>query len=336
MTMPAPDRFEEDWRSLRDLLRQGAIGSDKSVMWESFVKEFSPEGEFRELFGEQQNRGYNFLGSGQESCMTTLAKAFQWGTFAASVLFKRVSGKFWDANINRTRSVHLVAYPRYRLFLKRQGLWDDYQRFCAGFGMCPDSFTTAKLFYLSDLILKSLPEGASPRVLEIGGGSGVLAVMLLKRARISSYVIVDLPEMLLFSSKTLRRLFPDMPIRFSHREAPGPLSLPESGALLVTPQDAARLPRDAFDLGLNIDSFQEMSREQVAGYLALVQDTARKGAIFVTANRRKQVGSFDSNPLLYPYGPNEVLLWETDPFFFEVIRADRRDPTLLRVEKIRK
>jgi putative sugar O-methyltransferase len=334
--MPAPDTFEEDWLYLKDLLERRAIGSEKSAIWESLIQGFSAAGAVDDLFKEQKNRGYNFLRSGTESRLTPPAKIFQWATFAASVFFKKLSGRLWDVNLNFSRSGHLLGYPRYRLSLKRRGLWDEYRTFCEGLGMCPDSYNTAKSYFFADLILKSLPGSGPFNVMEIGAGAGILAVMLLKKAPISRYVIVDLPEMLLLSSRTLRHLCPDRPVRFSSCQAAGELALPERATLMTPSQDAARLPGDAFDLCLNIDSFQEMSREQVADYLSLAQRTAKNGATFLTVNRRKTVGSYDNNPLLYPYRANEVLRWQTEPFLFEVLKTGWQDPHLLRVEKIRK
>lgn len=326
--------FEADWQDLKDGIETGRVPSPKSVMWENLIRDFRADGAEGGPGSEQ--RGYNFLRASDEGARLKGEKLWLWATFLASAAFGRVSTALWDFNLDRS-SGPLMTYPKFYRALKLVGIADDYARFCAEMGISTCSFNTAKLFYASSVFLDSVARSAPPpSVLEIGGGTGNLAVMINRRRPIRRYVIVDLPEMLLHSSRTIRRYLPDTPVAFAHRQAGAKLELPDNGFLLVPHYLASRLPDEAFDAAINVDSFQEMSAEQVYGYLDLIGRCARPNAVLMTINRRKQVGTFDNNPLRYPYPASEVIRWENDAFYHSALRVDRKDLHLLRVEKIRK
>lgn len=99
------------------------------------------------------------------------------------------------------------SYPNIIRTLKLLGLWEDYQKFCIELNIAKHSFNTAKLFYVSTVLEEIIQHYARPiRILEIGAGTGSLSVILSKRFNVSQYVIVDLPEMILYSSMTTDHL----------------------------------------------------------------------------------------------------------------------------------
>jgi hypothetical protein len=330
------DAFEADWSALKQAVASGRIESPKSEFWDVVVEDFTqgPSADPADLFKADTSRDYNFLHRTRDGAAA--AKAWQNLTFLASVAFKRAAHALWDFNLNRPANGHLMAYPRYKRELRRQGLGPAYERFCNELGLSTDSYNTAKLFcYASQVSALPLPSSRR-RTLEVGGGTGNMAMLLSRGLPDALHVIVDLPEMLLYSSRTLRHFFPDRPMAFSHSRPGASLELPESGFLFVHHTDARRVPSDAFDLCINIDSFQEMSQPQVAGYLALFQRAAKPGARIFTVNRRKRIGDWDNNPLTYPYGPNKVVRWEADPFTFHSLQAERLDANLIREEIVQK
>lgn len=79
-----------------------------------------------------------------------------------------------------------------------------------------------------------------------------------------------------------------------------------------------------------------MTKEQVHTYLELVRRTLKDGGIFLNLNRRKRLGQYDNNPLLYPSYENEILKWEIDPFFHNALMLNQKDPHFIRVERIKK
>ncbi|MDQ3069601.1 MAG: putative sugar O-methyltransferase [Acidobacteriota bacterium] len=335
------DDFKAAWTELRRRTEAGAVADVKSYMWDKWAKDFptdaSPEDVLARAFQANQNRGYNFLDAAEDQSMRVRTERARLRLrSAATRLVERAATRLWHYNARSPRLKHLKSYPRVEPLMHKLGLWNDYVPACAALGVSHESFNTAKLFYVSSVVAANVPAGAKRlRVLEIGAGTGVLSVFLRTRLDIRQYAIVDIPEMMLQSSLVVRRFFPDAPLAFSHA-AGGETPLPEEGAAFVVPDDAGVLPSDAFDVCLNIDSFQEMDRDQVHGYWALIRRVVKPCGLVVTVNRRKQLREFDNNPLLYPYGDSDVLRWEVDPFFYEGLGRVRKDAHLLRIERARK
>lgn len=335
------DDFKAAWAELRRRTEAGAVANVKSYMWDKWARDFPadapPEDVLARAFEVNQNRGYNFLDAAEDRSLRVKAERARLRVRSAVTrLAERAETRLWHYNARSPRLKHLKGYPRVEPLMRRLGLWDEYIRTCATLGVSHESFNTAKLFYVSSVVASNVPAGAKGlRILEIGAGTGVLSVLLRARLDVRQYAIVDIPEMMLQSSLVVRRFFPDAPLAFSPA-AGGRLPLADTGAAFVVPGDHEALPSDAFDVCINIDSFQEMDRDQVHGYWALIRRVVKPGGLVVTINRRKQLREFDNNPLLYPYGDSEVLRWEVDPFFYEGLGRVRKDAHLLRIERARK
>lgn len=105
-------------------------------------------------------------------------------------------------------------------------------------------------------------------VVEIGTGWGGFAYQLKTLFPETRYVLVDLPELFLFSATYLLTLFPDARVAFA----------PEAGAAAWDDADFVFVPNDAYatvprpDLALNMVSFQEMTTEQVRTYAHWLAD----------------------------------------------------------------
>lgn len=132
-----------------------------------------------------------------------------------------------------------------------------------------------------DVGILPLATGGSerPTVLEIGAGYGGLGHHLAGLPEAPRYVIVDLPEVLLISAVYLTLTNPDKTI---HLYAPGEFDreVPSevwgsSDFLLVPNYRLESLADAAFDLAINMVSFQEMRTEQVETYLDFVARTSR-------------------------------------------------------------
>jgi hypothetical protein len=214
-------------------------------------------------------------------------------------------------------------------------------QFCNRFELSPHSAAGIKACYVASVLKPYVGAQPRPRVIEIGGGLGNLAAITHFQVPLFQYVVVDLPEMLLHSSMALRTYYPDVPAAFLYPGSPDVFRPDAPGFYYCTPDAVADLAEGAFDAGWNIDSFQEMTEGQVAGYLRLLQQAVRPGGHLVTLNRRKRLEAegFDNNPLLYPYArENSVLRWETDLFMDRTFNFDRvrLDGWLLRVEQVRR
>lgn len=133
---------------------------------------------------------------------------------------------------------------------------------------------------------------ADHTVLEIGGGWGGLAYQYRTLFPGARYVIIDLPQVLLFAGTYLRATFPGAKFVAGIENV---LSAEEYDFALLphfAVEELAKMPR--FDLAMNTVSFQEMTSAQVRAY---VHSLASNGCpVLYSHNRRvspnnREVGS---------------------------------------------
>jgi hypothetical protein len=121
--------------------------------------------------------------------------------------------------------------------------------------------------------------------LEIGAGYGRTAYVLLSVFPESTYTIVDIEPALSLSRWYLTQLFPAGRLRF------------------LRPDEALGLARGSVDVALSISSLQEMTADQVRGYLGVLDHVAAGGIVFLkqlTSWRNPADGivmSFDEYPV---------------------------------------
>jgi putative sugar O-methyltransferase len=154
-------------------------------------------------------------------------------------------------------------------------------------------------------IERALGGRAPASIVEIGGGYGRTAYALLSRHPEATYTIVDIEPALTISRWYLSQLFAPERLRF------------------LTPGEAAALGADTFDLGVSISSLQEMTPEQVADYLRLL-DRVVAGDVFLKQwetwhNPDDDVElRFDG----YPFPERwQRLLWEPAPVQTRFVQA---------------
>lgn len=119
---------------------------------------------------------------------------------------------------------------------------------------------------LAYLEARGAARGRKLSLLEIGGGFGFLAYLLTRALPVGRYVIVDIPESLLFSSIYLAAALPGM--RHVLVSDPATMDFSADGIYFVPnlfwTEAAAKLGQ--VDLALNTLSFHEMPRRAVEGY----------------------------------------------------------------------
>jgi putative sugar O-methyltransferase len=144
------------------------------------------------------------------------------------------------------------------------------------------------------------------RVLEIGGGYGRLAWVWLAAHPGVRVVMVDIPPALALAQEYLTRLFFDRPAaRFRADADPAALhaEVLASELAFLTPNQLEALDPLGADVALNVSSLHEMSAEQIARYLELIDRHAAGGFLYTKQWRRR------GNPLddvvtareTYPY-----------------------------------
>jgi hypothetical protein len=119
-------------------------------------------------------------------------------------------------------------------------------------------------------VLPALRERGDRRLVwEIGGGWGGFARTWKTVVPHTTYLIVDLPELFLFSGTYLATLFPDAAIRYWSGEDAGALfrDWEEVDFILVPAGALAAIAPPRLDLTVNMVSFQEMTTDQVSAYV---------------------------------------------------------------------
>ena len=127
-------------------------------------------------------------------------------------------------------------------------------------------------------------------ILEIGGGYGGLAHQLSRLCPNTTYIILDLPETLLFSASYLGTLNPRKSVYLYDKETVAsslaPSGVNEWDFILLPNYKLEALRGMRFELVINILSLQEMQERQVALYLDFIRDTC--DGFFYSNNQDRQ------------------------------------------------
>lgn len=146
-------------------------------------------------------------------------------------------------------------------------------------------------------------------VCEIGGGFGALAEVVIRNTSPRKYFIIDLPEALEIAHNYLAW-------SASIKDASNVWRASSLDSFMINETEIVFIDATTFDasqpgainqvdLFLNSNSFGEMDAEVLGSYLQLIN--AEPGALLLSANRRRQEGEHNFDPLAFTSGfPN----WE--------------------------
>ena len=174
---------------------------------------------------------------------------------------------------------HFEARLRALLELGGDGLCIPESPALGGFGYSIDGrlFNVDTLKFFEVLIgmerggvLPAVRAKERPVVCEIGPGWGGFAYQFKTLIPGATYVLVDFPELFLFSATYLAAVFPQARIVFAGEGSGEPLDGWRDADFVFVPHTRADLVRTLpLDLLVNMVSFQEMTDAQVRGYAAL-------------------------------------------------------------------
>ncbi|MBI3553535.1 MAG: putative sugar O-methyltransferase [Elusimicrobia bacterium] len=155
------------------------------------------------------------------------------------------------------------------------------------------------VIYAAKIIAAAAERGIErPRVLEIGGGLGVLAYLLRSYyGKRLTYYAADLPETLMIQEWYLRSCFPEAATSY---KGTANLFIPaESGLNFV---NAYRLQSQdfTFDVAINIDSMQEMDKKTSAAYIRYIERNISDQGFFFFQNHYGHTAEPTAEPSEYP------------------------------------
>ncbi len=122
-------------------------------------------------------------------------------------------------------------------------------------------------------VLSAIQAADRPAVCEIGAGWGGFAYQFKTLFPRTTYVIVDFPELFLFSATYLGALFPRASVLFGGTSEAPTLAAWRDADFVFVPHSVASLVSSlTLDLTVNMVSFQEMTDAQVRRYAGIVAD----------------------------------------------------------------
>jgi hypothetical protein len=181
-------------------------------------------------------------------------------------------------------------------------------------------------YYYSNLLAGLIPDGVIETVLEIGGGNGNLASVLLHQRPGVRIILVDLPETLEVAFAYLSHLFPSSRILLPNEVAG---AIPESyDVALLTPEQTDLILDGSIDLAVNTDSFQEMTHAQIVRYFDLFDRSTHIGSWVFIKNRVEKVpveGALGAALIDIPPNRFAEFPWRPhwEDYAYEVCRVDR-------------
>lgn len=137
--------------------------------------------------------------------------------------------------------------------------------------------------------------GDSLTVLEVGSGFGRLPEFLMKCLdRKIRYINVDaVPVSMMWFDAYMRRAFPDL--RVATVTGPDSFDIAEFDIVTIPAWHLETVALPQVDIGINIESLQEMSQALVDGYVAFFDRTVRPGGTILLINSREHLFIGDWN-----------------------------------------
>ena len=132
------------------------------------------------------------------------------------------------------------------------------------------------------------------RVLEIGGGIGAIAYLMMAKVKDVRYVIVDLPESLAFSAVYLNVLFPELQNHFVTNL--DELIVHDTPGFTFIPNDLHRELTgrgQTYELAMNTASMREMTVNQVDDYCRTLSQLLGGVGVFFEQNHAADPGRGD-------------------------------------------
>ena len=167
---------------------------------------------------------------------------------------------------------------------------------------------------------RGLANGKHLTVCEIGAGTGYMALAVKLLFPNSTYIIVDLPPILPFSSVFLSTVFPDHRFLFYNCYREEDVRLTDYDFVFLPHYEISTLPDSMCHLLVNIDSLQEMQMDVIEGYFQEIRRLLKEPNFFYCNNNRVDLQDGERIELSsYPYHPDDVQLFSRENEFMKYV-----------------
>ncbi|MFL2676954.1 MAG: putative sugar O-methyltransferase [Dehalococcoidia bacterium] len=256
------------------------------------------------------------------------------------ILLTKVLKKIYQKSKSRD-SIFLTQ----SLTLESIGILDDYFKFMKKNEYYTD-FSSQRLYFYNRIqqliVQKYLDNSKNLNFLEIGAGGGNSAIFLIKNNFVKNYVIVDLPEMLIYSAYHIDKNCNQINIEFGTDEIVN-INNKSNTVFFLTPDQINLVPDNSINFQFSINAFMEMRNDISNRYIkemyrlgaeeSITMIIARINELFLEGNIKEI-----NNPYTYEYSSNDNIISMGPDFLQDHSRSLLRDtpfsPSMIRISKI--
>jgi putative sugar O-methyltransferase len=131
-------------------------------------------------------------------------------------------------------------------------------------------------------VLTRIEAASRANIVEIGGGYGALCGHIASRLPNATYFVVDFPEMLSCAAAYLMASYPNLKVGLANPVLPA--NVEKYDVVLVPNLFSSVLSDVAVDLAINMQSFMEMTTEQLQHYLRLIANALTPSGCVYSSN----------------------------------------------------
>ncbi len=160
------------------------------------------------------------------------------------------------------------------------------------FGIKHNDFVIYKSAYvfneINDLI--DINSQIKQRIVEIGPGTGCLARIIKVMREKSSICLIDINTSIIYSILNLLNRFPNSKYILPNEiKTDSNLEMDNYDFIFLTPELINHIPKSYFNMAINTDSFQEMSKNEIKKYFDLLRIILNKENYFYCVNAVEKI-----------------------------------------------
>tara|TARA_B100000073_G_scaffold283596_1_gene244664 strand:+ start:299 stop:1399 length:1101 start_codon:yes stop_codon:yes gene_type:complete len=229
--------------------------------------------------------------------------------------------------------------------LESIGVLDDYFKFMEENNYFTD-FSSQRLYFYNRvqqlIVERYLSNRNDLNFLEIGAGGGNSAIFLIKNNIVKNYVIVDLPEMLIYSAYHINKNCNEYNIEFGPDNINN-LNKKSRSIFFLTPNQINLIPDKLINFQFSINALMEMRNDISNKYIKEMYRIGSNESITMIIARinelfLKEETKEINNPYTYEYSADDNVISMGPDFLQDNSRSLLRNtpfsPSMLRISKI--